>query len=197
MNRFTLTILTALAVLLTLPAAAGKPANVLETDIQKILSVLKDPALEGESKREQRRDAIRKVLSSRFDFTKMSLLAIGRQWRNFSNTEREEFTRLFRRLLENTYIDKMEQYTDEKVTIVGTRELGNNKVSVETEIKIASGEVPILYKMFRDGSDWKVYDVNIEGVGLIKNYRSQFKEILYKDSVEALLDKLREKINNA
>lgn len=176
---------------------AGDAMKLLEADISKILQVVKDPALKGETNNQPRRDKIRAILAERFDFKRMSILALGKSWKKITKEEKTEFSALFRELLENTYIDKMEQYTNESINMIKEKELGKNKVMVETSIIISSGEIPIIYKMINKKDNWKVYDVNIEGVGLIKNYRTQFKDILYKDPFSELIKMLKEKLNKA
>jgi len=186
-------------VLLFLPnhrAYASPVQDQLKITIDKILEILRDPSLKGEELAEKRRVSLRKVINERFSFAKMSQLSLGRHWKKRSDEEKKIFIDLFGRLLEETYISKIEAYTDEKVIFV-KEYVKKKKAQINTKIVTQTIEIPIDYRMYnaKDGS-WLVYDLVIEGVSLVGNYRSQFDQMLQKDSYEKLVEELKKKVDN-
>ncbi|MCP4719980.1 MAG: ABC transporter substrate-binding protein [Desulfobacteraceae bacterium] len=174
-------------------ASASPARDQLKQSIDSILAVLKNPEFKSESQKEKRRDMLGKIVEERFDFEKMSQLSLARYWKERTQDEKSEFVALFGRLLKDTYITKMEGYTDEKVIFLKERRK-KTKVQIDTKIITQTIEIPINYRMFtRENDQWMVYDVVIEGVSLIGNYRSQFGQILERDSFEELMDKLKKK----
>jgi phospholipid transport system substrate-binding protein len=173
---------------------ASSVQDQLKATIDHILEILRDPSLKGDEHAETRRAALRKVIHERFSFAKMSQLSLARHWKKRSAEEKKAFIDLFGQLLEQTYISKIESYTDEKVAY-GKEFVRKKKAQVNTKIITDTVEIPINYRMYRtkDGS-WMVYDLVIEGVSLVGNYRSQFDQILQKGSYEKLLDELKKKI---
>ncbi len=145
------------------------------------------------SKKENSREALGKIVEERFDLKKMSQLSLARHWKERTESEKQEFVDLFCRLLKDTYLSKMEGYTDEKVIFLKER-IKKKKAQIDTKIITQTVEIPINYRMFtKKDNQWRVYDVVIEGVSLIANYRSQFNKMLEKDSFEDLMDKLKKK----
>ena len=186
-------------VLLFLPnhrAYASPVQDQLKITIDKILEILRDPSLKGEELAEKRRVSLRKVINERFSFAKMSQLSLGRHWKKRSDEEKKVFIDLFGQLLEETYISKIEAYTDEKVIFV-KEYVKKKKAQINTKIVTQTIEIPIDYRMYnaKDGS-WLVYDLVIEGVSLVGNYRSQFDQMLQKDSYEKLVEELKKKVDN-
>ena len=176
-------------------ALASPAQEQLKTTIDKLLKTLKDPDLKGDTQTAQRRDALRNVINERFCFAKMSQLSLARHWKKRSAEEKEVFIKLFGQLLEETYVSKIETYTDEKIAY-GKEVVKKNKAKIYTKVITDSLEIPIDYSMYKtkQGS-WMVYDLVIEGVSLVGNYRSQFSKILEKDSYEALLEVLKKKLD--
>ncbi len=172
---------------------AGPAGSIIEKDTNRILSIVSDPAMSGDANKQKRRATMREVLEKRFDFTEMSKRALGKEWKKRSGEENKEFVDLFKTLLEDTYIEKMEMYNNQKINMGKEEEMEAGKFSVETFIAMENGNVPIIYKMIARENDWRVYDVVIEGVGLIQNYRTQFKKILDEQNYESLIKKLKEK----
>jgi phospholipid transport system substrate-binding protein len=183
--------------LLMLPAAVNagtsSPQDQLRTSIDAILEILKNDSLKGEANISIRREALRKKIYERFDFEKMSQFSLGRHWRDRTPEERLTFVRLFSRLLEETYVGKIEAYTDEQVMYV--KELvRDTKAQIDTKIITDTIEIPIDYRMYRiDNGQWMVYDLVVEGVSLVANYRAQFTRMLESDSFETLLQDLEKK----
>lgn len=184
-----------LSALISVTAYAGPAGSIVEKDTNRILSIVSDPGLSGDTNKVKRRTTMREVLENRFDFTEMSKRALGKEWKKRSEGEKKEFVNLFKTLLEDTYIEKMEMYTHQKINMGKEEEMEAGKFSVETFIAMESGDIPIVYKMIARENDWLIYDVVIEGVGLIQNYRTQFKKILDEENFESLIKKLREKNN--
>ena len=187
-------ILMAIFMFNTAGVVAASPAqDQLKQAIDQILTVLRNPELKADSQKERRREALEKIVEERFDFEKMSQLSLARHWKERSASEKAEFVVLFGGLLKDTYISKMEGYTDEKVVFLSER-IRKKKAQIDTKIITQTVEIPINYRMFtRKNDQWRVYDMVIEGVSLIGNYRSQFGQMLEKDSFEDLMDKLKKK----
>lgn len=187
-------ILMAILIFSTGGVAAASPArDQLKQAIDAILTVLRNPELKAVSQKEKRRDTLEKIVEGRFDFEKMSQLSLARHWKERTASEKSEFAALFGQLLKDTYISKMEGYTDEKVVFLRER-IRKRKAQIDTKIITQTIEIPINYRMFtRKDDQWMVYDMVIEGVSLIGNYRSQFGQMLEKGSFEDLMDKLEKK----
>ena len=123
-----------------------------------------------------------------FDFTELSKRSLAQNWVKFNPDQQKEFIRLYKSLLEETYSDKVSSYTDEKIVIKRDVNLSEKTVEVQTTVITKTSEVPIDYRLMEKNGDWKVYDVVIEGVSLVGNYRTQFREILASKTPEALLE---------
>jgi phospholipid transport system substrate-binding protein len=193
-RRLALIVLAAvLALLVARDAAAGPPTDQLRRSIDLVLKILSDNELKTEAKTAQRRAMIRTVANEIFDFGEISQRSLGRHWQPRTPVEREEFIRLFGDLLEHSYITKIEGYSGEKILYAG--ELADGDVAtVKTRIVTKQGtEIPVDYRMFRNGERWRAYDVNIEGVSLVANYRSQFNSIIGRTGYPDLAAKLKAK----
>lgn len=189
--------LAVLAALLTLlppdGAWAGPATDQLRRSVDLVLKVLEDPELKKEGRTGERRAAIRGIANEIFDFTAISQRALGRHWRARTPAERDEFVRLFGDLLERSYVTKIEGYTGERIVYVGEVADGD-VVMVRTRIVTRQGaEVPVDYKMFAQGERWRAYDINIEGVSLVANYRTQFNAIISRTGYPDLVAKLKAK----
>jgi phospholipid transport system substrate-binding protein len=173
---------------------AGGPMEGIRTTTERILEILSDPDLEGSGHRAERRRRIREVVDKRFDWEAISRSALSIQWRNLGTEERKEFTRLFRRLVERTYMDRLEDYSGEEVLYLD-EETSGTRASVRVKIVTRKNqEIPVEYRLRRGDGGWLVYDILIEGVSLVKNYRVQFNDILAKSSYAELLERLRAKV---
>jgi phospholipid transport system substrate-binding protein len=171
-------------------ASAGAPTDALKKSIDEVLSVVEDPRLK-ESK-EERRKRLVEVISKRFNFEEMAKRTVGAEWAKRTPEERKEFTNSFRTLLSNSYLGRIENYSGEKVRYL-REAIDGDHAEVRTEIDTGKSLIPIDYKMEQSDGDWRVYDVVVEGTGLVSNYREQFKRILRKDSFEVLNKTIREK----
>jgi phospholipid transport system substrate-binding protein len=176
------------------PAAAGAPTDQLRGAVDRVLKTLDDPTLKGQSKLTERRAAVRKIANEIFDFGEIAKRSMARHWPPLSEAQRTEFVGLFADLLERSYISKIETYGGEKIQYVGERTEGDY-ATVSTKIITKNGtEVPVDYRMIkRPGDHWLVYDVSIEGVSLVSNYRTQFNKIIQTTSYNELVTKLRTK----
>lgn len=174
------------------PPAREAAMQTVRAGVEEVLQVLRDPAF----KRNERaaREKIRAISLKFFDYVEMSRRTLGLNWNKFSMDQRKEFVKLFTDLLEDTYIDRILAYRNEKVNFVNTIPLTDNTAEVKTVVSAKSGPVPINYRVIREESGWKVYDVVIEGVSLVSNYRIQFREILAKQSPDGLLQTLRKRV---
>ena len=172
---------------------AGAPTEQVRAVVERVSAVLKDPRLKAETQARERRDRLRKILYSGFDFSEMARRSLGSQWRRLSPQEQEEFVQLFTDLLERAYIDKIESYRNETVRYPKEK-LDGNFAEVESRIVGQKGEeYTLLYKLQLAGGEWKVYDVVIENISLVNNYRSQFSRIIAGSSYQELLRRLKTK----
>jgi phospholipid transport system substrate-binding protein len=177
--------------LLASPARAGAPLDQLRGQIDRVLKVLDDPELKGRGP--ARRAAVRKIAEDIFDFQETAKRSLARHWQSRTAAERDEFVRLFADLLERSYISKIELYGGEKIAYLGDS-LDGDQALVRTRIVTKGGaEVPVEYRMAKKGDRWLVYDVVIEGVSLVANYRTQFNKIIQTSSYAELVKKMKVK----
>ena len=182
-----------LAVTAVAPAAAGVPTDQLRGAVERVLKTLEDPTLKGEGKVAERRVAVRKIANEIFDFGEIAKRSMARHWQPLSEAQRNEFVGLFADLLERSYISKIETYGGEKIQYTAERTEGEY-ATVSTKIITKNGtEVPVDYRMIKRSDRWLVYDVSIEGVSLVSNYRTQFNKIIQTSSYNELVSKLRNK----
>jgi phospholipid transport system substrate-binding protein len=189
--RIVLVTLAGLVACAPASADAGAPTDQLKSSVEQIIKVLEDPALKAESRAADRRAAIRKEAEGVFDFGETAKRALGRHWQNLSEKDRQEFTGLFADLIERAYISKIERYSGEKIAYTGEA-VDSGLATVRTRFVTKQGtEVPIDYRMQQKGDRWLGYDVSIEGVSLINNYRTQFDKIIQTSSYAELVRKLK------
>jgi phospholipid transport system substrate-binding protein len=179
---------------IAVPLLAGEPTEQVKQTTDKILSIIKDSALKSPSKAQERRRLIRKAADERFDWEEMARRSLGRYWAQRSAEEKKEFVRLFSELVERTYMSKVEYYSGEKVqyekeTIEG--ELAVVKVHVITQ---KNEDISVDYRLLKEGNEWLIYDVSIEGVSLVNNYRTQFNSIILQSSYKNLVEKMKAKV---
>ena len=173
--------------------AAITPTDQLKGAIDRVVKTLDDPALKGDDKLAARRVAVRRVANDIFDFNEIARRSLARHWQPLTDQQRTEFVSLFADLLERSYISKIELYGGEKIVYAGER-LDGEQATVATKIITKNGtEVPIDYRMLKRGDRWLVYDVSIEGVSLVSNYRTQFNKIIQTASYNELVQKMKTK----
>ncbi|ALA57160.1 putative ABC transporter, auxiliary component, ATP-dependent toluene efflux transporter [Nitrospira moscoviensis] len=178
--------------LVVVPAYAGAPTEAMKATIDEVLHIIREKDLKQPAKADERRQQLEKVVGARFDYQEMSRRALGAPWNQLSEQERQEFVSLFRTLLTNSYADKIETYSGEGVQYLNER---TEKEYAEVRTKVLSGktEIPLDYRLINKAEDWRVYDVVVDGVSLVNNYRGQFTKILRASSYSDLVDQLRKK----
>ena len=173
----------------TTAAQAGAPTVQIQTAVEKALSILRDPKLQSETKKKELRDAI----YPKFDFPEMARRSLGSHWQKRSPQEQQEFVRVFTELIESSYMSNIEAYNGEKVTF-GAERQERDYAEVDTKITTKKGEeISVVYKLRQAGSDWKIYDVVIENISLVNNYRSQFNRVIAQSSYDELFRKMKDK----
>lgn len=174
------------------PAFAGLATESVKNTIDEVLRILKDKDLKQPARADERRQLLEKAVSERFDYEEMSRRALGAPWNQMKDEERKEFVQLFRTLLTNSYADKVESYSGEGVQYLNER---TEKDFAEVRTKVASGkaEIPLDYRLLHKAGDWRVYDVVVDGVSLVNNYRGQFSKIIRSSSYADLVEQLRKK----
>ena len=179
---------------IAIPVWGGEPTDRIKGGTDKIIAVLSDPNLLGDEKADERRQAIREAVYELFDWEEMAKRSLARHWRGRTDEEKKEFVVLYGELLERTYLDRVEGYSGEEVIYTEERIDGKYalvKAKIMTKTK---QEIAVDYRLKTKSKQWLVYDVSVEGVSLVNNYRTQFNQILMKSSYESLVDKLRKKI---
>ncbi len=195
MNKtFTLLIIFILA--LSVPGAmAAAPTEVARQVIDKALDILNDPANAGPSKKNYRHQMVKQIVDRHFDYREMAKRSLGSAWNNLNNAQRDEFVRLFAELLEASYADKIDRYA-KRVRVDYTGEsLDGEYAEVRTVVVRPNDRIPLNYRLLNQSGTWMVYDVVIEGVSLVSNYRSQFSRIISESSYAELVKRLRTRVN--
>ena len=172
---------------------AGPASDQLKQSVEKIQTILADPALKGDAKTASRRQKLKEIVSERFDFNEMAKRSLGAQWQKRTAAEQQEFVRLFTDLLEGTYLSKLEEYSGEKIQFVNERQ-EKDFAEVNTKLINKKGEEFALdYRLMNANGDWKVSDVVIENISLVNNYRSQFNRVLSRSSFDELVQNMKQK----
>ena len=176
------------------PAFAGVPLDTVKANVNGVIEVLRDPKLQGESGTKVKEQRIATAAEKLFDFVELSKRTLGLNWNKFTQDQRKEFVELFKSILKDAYVEKITAYTNEQINFTKEVPLSEDTVEVQSDIVAKSGQVPIYYRVIKKDSEWKVYDVVIEGVSLVSNYSTQFREILASNPPEKLLETLRKKV---
>ncbi len=170
---------------------ASEITNSVKATIDEVISIVKDESLKGQQ--DLRRERLRHAINKRFNYKQMVMRSLARNWQKLSPQEQKDFTGLFKKLLENSYASKIESYSDETINYVDEIVKGKYAM-VKTEVVRKDATIGVDYKLVNDNGDWQVYDFVIEGVSMVRNYRTQFTKIIRKESYQALVEKLNEKI---
>jgi phospholipid transport system substrate-binding protein len=190
----TLIILTfMLCLIFPLAAFSGAPLDAVKSKVNNILETLRDPSLKSETGKQIKKTRLRAIADQMFDFTELSKRTLALNWRKLTPEQQKEFVSLYKDLLADTYADRIVEYTDEKIVFTKETPLTENTVEVRSTVSRKNSEIKINYRLINKNGVWLVYDVVIEGVSLINNYRSQFREILSTRPPAYLLDMLRKK----
>ena len=175
---------------------AAEPFSILKEEIDQVFDILNDPSYSDTAKKSEQHDKLWKMIENAFDFRIMSRLTLAHNWKSFSPDEQAEFAQVFGHFLGNTYLEKIQSgFSGEKVEYLGHDMLTDTKAVVKTTIVRNDVKTPIDYSMQNKNDTWKIYDVKIEGVSLLKNYRTQFASLLLKKKPSELIDMLKEKVN--
>jgi len=174
-------------------AEAGVPTDQLRGATDRVLKVLQDPELKQPAKGEVRRQQIRAIADEIFDWQETGKRALARHWQGRSPSERQEFSALFADLIERSYVSKLEKYSGERIVYAGETVEGDTATVRTKLITKSNTEIPIDYRMQKEGDRWRAYDVLIEGVSLVSNYRTQFNRIIQQSGYGELVNKLKAK----
>ena len=181
--------------LIPLQGYAATPKETVETGVNNVIKTLGDPAFKAKPKDEQIA-TIGAEIDKIFDFKELSRRTLGKQWKKMSAEQQTEFVQLFRELLQGVYADRLLAYSDQKVLFDKEIILKKGRAEVQSYLQTSDGKkIPLFYRLTDKSGSWKVYDVIIEGVSMVKNYRTQFRNIIAKESPEKLLEVLRKKVN--
>ena len=176
---------------------AGPATDQLRGQVDRVIKVLDDPRLRGDANAEERRVAMRKIVDETFDFGEMAKRALGPHWSGRTPAERDEFVGLFADLLERTYLSRITQYNGEPIVYTGESVDGDQSVVKTKIVTKQTSEIPVDYNLLRRNERWLVYDVRIEGISLVGNYRTQFNKIIQTTSYRELVRKLQTKRDEA
>ncbi|OQW99573.1 MAG: hypothetical protein BWK80_62800 [Desulfobacteraceae bacterium IS3] len=198
MKKFLFLVFVCVVIALPAPVPAAEPTDTLQLHIDEVVSILKDPQYQTDAQKDQQREKIWKIIRQIFDFERISKLSLGKYWKDFNPKQLKEFTDLFTDLLGDTYLKKIQgEYKNEKVNYL-SQEIGSDansdKAQVKTEIVRENIKIPVDYSLWNNKGAWRIYDVKIEGVSLVKNYRNQFQKILLNKMPDNLIEKLKNKL---
>ena len=199
-------VIPALAVVLLMPvgAWAERPSKVLEAYIDQVVEVFEKASLkDDEEDVHQLKQDLQVLADQAFSYQVMARMSLGSSWKRFDPTQQQEFVQLFTRMLEETYFSKIRKYfqeiksySREQVVITDEIIFSSRKAEVQSEMEHEGNRVPVNYRMVTLNGDWKVYDVQVEGVSLVQNYRSQFQDLMLKHSPEEVMEIVRKKVQD-
>ena len=184
-----------LAAVMVLPVAAwATPTDDVKNTIDRVLKIVTDPNLKPQSKTKERRAQVRQTVLERFNFGEMARRSLATHWRDLTPQQQEEFVNLFTELLEKSYVDKIEHFSDEKILYLG-EQVDQGIATVKSKVVTKKNvEIPIDYKLLQRAGKWEVYDIIIESVSLINNYRVQFNKIIRTKSYPELVRLMKVKL---
>ncbi|HCC68795.1 MAG TPA: organic solvent tolerance ABC transporter substrate-binding protein [Nitrospiraceae bacterium] len=180
--------------LMTTLAEAGGPMEQVRASVDKVLNILRDKELKKPEKAEERREKIKTVVHERFNFDEMAKRSLAIHWAKRTPAEKKEFVELFSDLLGRSYMKMIEGYADEQILYIAESIDGNYAIVKTKVLTREKREIPIDYKLIRANAKWEVYDVVIEGVSLISNYRTQFNRIIRTHSYQELVRRMKSKL---
>jgi phospholipid transport system substrate-binding protein len=187
-------ILLFLPIVVSAPSLAGEPTEQLRETTDKIVAIVTDPELKRAEKAGEKKRLIREAVNQRFDWEEMTRRALARHWARRTDEEKKEFIYLFGKLLERTYLDRVDDYSGERAHFETETVDGNFGVVTAKILTRQEKEISVLYKVKKKGRKWYVYDVSIEGVSLINNYRTQFNSIITRSSYKDLIRRLKARV---
>ena len=181
-----------LIIFVAMTAHADEPLEIIETRVDRIVKILGAKGIEEDVKVKR----LEQAADETFDYVYLSRMTLGRNWLKLDDGQRSEFVELYRRLLEKNYMGQLLKYTDEKVVFSKQTMLSGTKAEVDSNIVSSDKKIPITYRLIQRGGDWKVYDLVIEGISLVSNYRTQFNDILSRQTPAEMLVILRKKVTD-
>ena len=196
MNRMITSVILIIAILIVMPfqVYAATPKETVEVGVNKVIATLSDPAFKAKPK-EQQVATIGADIDNVFDFQELSRRTLGKQWKKMNPEQQSEFVKLFKELLQGVYADRLLAYSDQKIIFDKEIMLKKGRAEVQSYLQTSDGKkIPLFYRLTDKSGSWKVYDIIIEGVSMVKNYRTQFRQIIAKESPEKLLEILRNKV---
>ncbi len=173
-------------------SAEPTPTSSVKSTIDEVLAVLSDKAMKTPEKQTERRAKLEEIIGGRFDYEEMAKRTLPTQWKSLKTEQQKEFVSLFQQFLANSYVGNVDGYSGEQVEY-GKERLKGDFAEVQTKVVSPKVQIPLDYRLLKKNGEWRVYDVVIDGVSLMKNYRGQFARIIDSDSFETLLEKLRTK----
>jgi phospholipid transport system substrate-binding protein len=185
-------VLTWFVVIAAASSGTESPTEAVRGTVSRVLSILEDSALKDPAKLIPRRRMLEEVIASRFDYAEMSKRALAADWTPLTEVQRAEFVELFKRFLSDRYAEKIEGYSGEQVVYLSER-IEGTYAEVRTELRSDKTTIPMDYRLFLKEGRWHAYDIIVDGVSLVKNYRSQFQKIIRESSYQELVKKLRER----
>jgi phospholipid transport system substrate-binding protein len=195
LRRLTVVLLSAVCLASAGQAVAGPATDMVRQTTDQVLKVLEDPQLRSPDKQAERQKRLRQISDQGFHWEEMARRALGTHWRERTPQQRQEFVALFKDLVERSYMNRLEQAAEERQAIQYLDEqVDGSRAVVKTKaITKRNQEVPIEYRLQKDGDRWLIYDVIIEGISLVNNYRSQFNQIINSSSYEGLVQRMKSK----
>jgi phospholipid transport system substrate-binding protein len=185
----------ALDLCLAPPAIGAAPQDRVRATVEAVSAILENPTLQGADKDKERRQRVRQVIFDAFNFQEMARETLGGHWGKLSPQQREEFTQLFGNLFERSYSRLVSRFMGERSTVYGPESIQQDRAVVQTTlVSTRDARLPVNYHMVRHGEQWAIYDVVIDGVSLASNYRAQFDKILRTSSYEALVQRMKTKL---
>ena len=176
-------------------ATAAGPTEVAKEVIDKVLEILNNPADAGEAKKDYRQQLVKQLVDRHFDYQEMAKRSLGPTWTQLNPGQRDEFVRLFAELLEASYADKIDKYAKHIRVDYAGENMDGEYAEVRTVVVRPNDRIPLNYRMLNESGGWMVYDVVIEGVSLVSNYRSQFSRIISESSYPELVRRLRTRVD--
>lgn len=176
----------------TIDVSAGPPTEAVKGTISEVVKILDDESMKKPEKSEERRQLLEKVIAARFSYEEMGKRTLAAQWQTLNEQQRKEFVDAFRTFLSNSYADRITGYSGEQVQYLSER-IEQGYAEVRTKIVSKKSEIPLDYRLLNKDGEWRVYDVVVDGVSLVNNYRGQFSKIIRTSSYEDLVEKLKKK----
>jgi phospholipid transport system substrate-binding protein len=176
-------------------ALAGPPTEIVKSVVGKTQEILRNPSYHGPARKAERRRLIKQTVDQRFDYQEMARRSLGATWGSLNSSQRQDFVRLFAELLEASYSDKIEKYAGDIRIDYVDESVDDEYAEVRTQVVRANDRIPFNYRLYKESGGWMIYDIAIEGVSLVSNYRSQFGKIIHESSYTELVRRLRNKVN--